>query len=406
MKKLTDEELDLVFKAAVEGNTLPYDATAWDAMAQKLDEPRPIPVWRRWMPLLLIGTSLFLTGVWVGRNSTDSSGKLATLERKAAESEGSLEIKEELSARDMSMNPQSKVETVSESSNRVEDVKSGIRLNSDYVSTNQNFNTHDHVPGDLLTLSEIEPEKRPQSEAQVAAVNQSELTDTLSIKKLALDTVTLAEVETDSVDIRKEQQNKPGGKKVYGLFIRFLASPDLSSIKFGPAQLGSNFGVMGEFAFSDRFSVSTGVLRSKKNYESFQKEAYGANAGHLTGSCSILDIPINVTYYFQSKNRFSVYASAGASSYLMLREDYVYIIKSGYGDKVYPSQAIRENNEWFKVLNLAVGMQYKIAPRWQAQIEPFIKAPLADLGERNVRLSSLGVFGGLRYQLNSTIKNP
>jgi hypothetical protein len=90
----------------------------------------------------------------------------------------------------------------------------------------------------------------------------------------------------------------------------------------------------------------------------------------------------------------------------MLREDYIYTIKSNSGDRVYPSQAIRENNEWFKVLNLAVGVQYKLAPRWQMQLEPFIKAPLADLGERNVRLSSIGVFGGLRYQLNSLVKTP
>jgi hypothetical protein len=82
MEKLTDKELDSVFKNAAESNVPAFDATAWEAIAKKLDAPRPVPVWRKWIPLLVLGTSVFLMGVWVGRN-TNNSDTLIPIESDA-----------------------------------------------------------------------------------------------------------------------------------------------------------------------------------------------------------------------------------------------------------------------------------------------------------------------------------
>ena len=65
MKKLTDQELDSVFKNAVEGYEPAFDPAAWDAMNAKLDQPRPA-LWKRWIPYALLGLVIFSTGVWVG----------------------------------------------------------------------------------------------------------------------------------------------------------------------------------------------------------------------------------------------------------------------------------------------------------------------------------------------------
>jgi hypothetical protein len=45
-------------------------------------------------------------------------------------------------------------------------------------------------------------------------------------------------------------------------------------------------------------------------------------------------------------------------------------------------------------------MQYQIAPRFQLQAEPFLKTPLKGVGEWDVKLSSMGVFLGLKYKIN------
>ena len=72
MGKLTDEELDSVFKNAAEGYEPPFDPAAWDGMVQKLDAPRPARVWRKWVLLVILGTAIFLAGVWLGKTRAES----------------------------------------------------------------------------------------------------------------------------------------------------------------------------------------------------------------------------------------------------------------------------------------------------------------------------------------------
>ncbi|MCW5912806.1 MAG: porin family protein [Cyclobacteriaceae bacterium] len=403
MKKLTDEELDSVFKAAAENNTPPYDPAAWEAMAKLLDAPEPVPFWKKFTSVLLIGSVVFIAGVWVGRTTNSKPqqpipetekvfGGIATvngndIEAVSVRQDGNLTGADETSGNRESI--------------KISDQKSGPSIFADRsgykpVSLHQTrSNASEETRKDIEELQVITLTGDPGKQS---AVLNADTTGFLE------DLIKPGNPREDSLEISREPQDKTG-RGHYGVFIRLLASPDLSSVRFGPAQLGSNFGVTGEFAFSERFSVSTGVILARKNYESYQEAAYGSSARHLVGSCNILDVPLNLTYYFPLGKRFSAYVTAGASSYLMLREDYVYTVSSSAGDRVYPYQAIRKNNEWFKVLNLAAGMQYQVAPRWQVLVEPFVKAPLADLGERNVRLSSMGAFAGARYQLNPKIKN-
>ncbi|MBN8575616.1 MAG: outer membrane beta-barrel protein [Cytophagales bacterium] len=401
MEKLTDEELDSAFKTAAEGNTPPYEATAWDAMMKKLDAPRPIPVWRKWSPIILVGVLVFFSGVWVGRSTEEKSSEVIPIENK-------LSIEGRVSDKQHPIADNNKVPGVVLTEDKIQTSSSDRSITRLKVSSGSiDLKEKQQEEVDLKSLIENEQQEILVQELPNLLENEhvNEFWVERQSENIKDDSLAITKTEVDSLNISKELHDKPGGRRVYGLFIRLLASPDLSSIKFGPTKLGSNIGVVGEFSFSDRISISTGVLRAKKNYESYQKEAYGSSARHLVGSCSILDVPVNLTYSFPSKSRFSIYTTVGASSYIMLREDYVYTIKSNTGDRVYPSQAIRKNNEWFKVLNVAVGLQYRIAPRWHIQLEPFIKAPLADLGERNVRLSSIGAFGALRYQL-AKIKTP
>jgi len=395
MGKLTDEELDSVFKNAAEGYEPPFDPAAWDGMVQKLDAPRPARVWRKWAPFLLLGTTIFLAGVWLGKTRAESSS-VELMETKIPMEkdmpEGAAEVVSKSDSNDLNVLPKAKNDAPK---------KSIAQVNSVSEARSPNLYPQEKQTKPNL-LGEAQPEEYSQVPASMETGEEVVLPDSLTKKEPVADSVALAKNTVDSLDRSREPAEKRSGRN-YGLYIRLLASPDLSSIDFGPSELGSNFGLVGEFAFSERLSVSTGVILSKKNYELFETGVYGPGSIHLVGACNILDVPLNVTYYFPSERRFSFYITAGASSYLMLREDYTYTVKSGYGDTVYPYQAIRKNNEWFKVLNVAVGVQYKVAPRWNIQIEPFIKAPLADLGERNVRLSSMGVFGGLRYQLKSKL---
>ena len=138
-----------------------------------------------------------------------------------------------------------------------------------------------------------------------------------------------------------------------------------------------------------------------KKYSSDQEVTYGKyTADRMVGACEILDIPLNVYYRFRPHLKTSFYAGIGFSSYIMLQEDYTYTVDYSSGSRDYSYYIEGKNNEWFKMLNLSVGMQYQIAPRFYLQAEPFLKAPLAGVGEWDVQLSSMGIFLGVKYKIN------
>ncbi len=175
-------------------------------------------------------------------------------------------------------------------------------------------------------------------------------------------------------------------KSPRSIFIRMLASPDLSSINYAAVNsVGSNYALLVDYQFNSRWSVSTGGIWSKKKYSSDNEITYGNyTADHLDGTCRILDIPINLSYRFRPHAKASFYASLGFSSYIMVSENYTYTVYTSYGDRVYTDAVDGKNNEWFKTLNLSLGIQYQLAPRLYLQAEPFLKAPLAGVGEGDV----------------------
>jgi hypothetical protein len=241
MEKLTDEELDSVFKNAAEGNAPPFDPAAWDAMAQKLNAPRPAPLWRRWAPILLLGTTIFFTGVWVGRTSTESDSPELTEKKIVVEANESTNHTEGLND-----NESSDLEVLPEIESDAHK-ESIVTINSVSESRSQNLIPQEK-PNEQKSLREIKQEEFTEVVGLIALGNEVQLKDSLSEKEV-IDSVALVKSEVDSIDISKEPNDKPSGRRVYGLFIRLLASPDLSAVKFGPTQWGSNFGLVGELYF-------------------------------------------------------------------------------------------------------------------------------------------------------------
>jgi hypothetical protein len=180
--------------------------------------------------------------------------------------------------------------------------------------------------------------------------------------------------------------------------IRATIAPDFSSEQFNSTdKMGYNYGVMVEYFLNRNFSVTTGALWSRKYYSAVDVEYNGYHADRAYGDCRMWDIPLNVNYYLTPSRQYSFFASAGFSSYLMNEENYDYEVDTNYGTRSYTSQVIKENNEWFKILNVSVGLQKQIGSRFAIQIEPFVKVPLAGVGEGNISLASFGGFFSVRY---------
>ena len=185
-------------------------------------------------------------------------------------------------------------------------------------------------------------------------------------------------------------------------------SPDFSTVGFGNfVSPGVRWNFMAEVGLSRRFMLNTGIIWVKNKYEARGEDYHapprywkkGIAADEANGECVMLDIPLNVRYNFLMKGRHHFFISGGASTYILLKEDYYFEyevedpeLPQYWGtDKVsvYP----------FKIVNLSVGYQYQLGRKGALQVEPFIKIPTAGVGWGEVDLQTLGVYFMYKYRL-------
>lgn len=187
-----------------------------------------------------------------------------------------------------------------------------------------------------------------------------------------------------------------------GFALKLTYSPDFSSIGyFKPDKPGSNFGLLGEYFIGKRWSISTGAIYSKKIYFNEEGDGYGYSSSptdRLDADCRVIDIPLNIHYYAQQADNHSLYLTAGASSYMMLRENYYYTKTGTSGPWSWSEEIKNENSHWFSILNLSIGYERRISQHIFLQLEPFLKAPMSGVGEGKVDLVSTGAFLNLKYQ--------
>jgi hypothetical protein len=116
----------------------------------------------------------------------------------------------------------------------------------------------------------------------------------------------------------------------------------------------------------------------------------------------VIDIPVNIRYALVVKQPYTIYVSAGLSSYLMLSEkyNYVYDVDDTYLRKSW--EVTNENKHYFKVYNLSVGYERKVGKRFTAGAEPFVKIPGAGVGFGKIHLWTAGLFFSANYKFGQS----
>lgn len=194
-----------------------------------------------------------------------------------------------------------------------------------------------------------------------------------------------------------------------GPFSRFSIgislAPDLSSNEiFRYNRLGRDLGIVIDYWITPRLSVSVGAFNTSKRYLVGGAE-YNPPAGFwgnitngelpakIDAKCQVLDIPVNLKYQLISRPNFNVAASAGVSSYIMLKEDYRYELDNGWQSEWGTRN---ENQHFFGVGNLQVHFERRFGKHFAFEVAPFFKVPLTSFGHGNIRFHSMGSFFTLR----------
>ena len=190
-------------------------------------------------------------------------------------------------------------------------------------------------------------------------------------------------------------------------YLSLIVAPDVSTVKFADVQSPlPNVGLTLEYRLTDRLHLSTGLLRSTKHYSAHREDydwgaysvrVYQRDFRDVRGSCTVLDLPLNLRYDALVRPQYRVFGSAGLSSYFMQREWYAYDYMENNVAKTWTRDAVNENQNLLSILNLSAGYERSFGPRWSFQAEPYFKLPLGGVGAGKVRLASAGVFFGLKY---------
>lgn len=195
----------------------------------------------------------------------------------------------------------------------------------------------------------------------------------------------------------------------YRFRLGLVGAPELSTVRTSRlSPPGPNVGVQLDYQLARRWRLSTAFLYSVKRYGAAGTDytvpytlPHGWVITDVDAVCRIIDVPLNLRYDLWQRPRSQIFVSAGLSSLFMKREQYTYDYGLVYGRPVapYSFELANGSRHLLKVLNLSVGYERRLGPRWSVQAEPFVKLPLAGVGYGAVRLRSAGVFFSLRYGL-------
>jgi opacity protein-like surface antigen len=213
-------------------------------------------------------------------------------------------------------------------------------------------------------------------------------------------------VKTPAGETVKKENDRKKDKIKQLLELGLMAGPDMSTVAFGPLyKTGYNFGLQIGYRFSNRWSVNTGIIYTKKFYQAdsqhfhYKNPSWNWNLDKVKGNCSMWEIPVNVRYDVSFNDKRRWFVSTGLSTYLMDKEYYTlhYISSSG---TPYPVPLYTDSNSsyLFSIWNLSVGMERSLGKRFSIQAEPYLKVPLKGLGTGSMRMDSYGILFTLKYK--------
>jgi len=239
----------------------------------------------------------------------------------------------------------------------------------------------------------------------LAAPTENKLPSDRAALSIAVNTKTETSPDSLSKNV-STPRTKTAFKK--GLEIGLVVAPDMSTVKFtNTDNIGFNYGIQLGYRVSQRFTINTGMLYTRKNYTSLGKDFQppkgswldNVNLDMVEGNCFMFDIPLNIRYDLNTSSNHRYFLSSGLSTYLMKKENYHYQYRypngnPGYRYRSYPSS----EHHLLSILNISAGFEKKLNKQFTLQAEPYLKIPLQGIGYGNIQLNSYGMYFSLKYK--------
>ena len=397
MKKLNKNPIDQYFRETLESPDLKYNKRDWKGLEARLPR-RSKKKAIAWL-LPVAAALLIFVSIWLVKNPLTESKHFSnsdtetTVNNKSINSAG---IDEQQMTSNHSDNSSSRL-SFSEKQSKSRSLENfGIVIGNSDVTASPFFTTAPTFEN---------------SDAHLTLAKPVNLVNTIKLENSALNTPEITDLNILPEIIKAENISKITSdfKNNSRLSLALSISPDVNSVsRFSNSNFGTSIGLGAAYNFTSRLSIKAGIGYSKKVYSAMPYEynapwaasSAGKYAKAIEADCRVLDIPMNFNYTFSNSPKRSFFASAGLSSYFMLKEKYTLIGSSrpGYPTKTDPSYSYKnDNRHLLSVINLSVGMSKPLSKEASIVIEPYAKIPYTGIGQGKVNLQSVGINFQLQY---------
>jgi hypothetical protein len=442
--KEKDEGLDDLFRKGLEDpvNEAAYREADWDAMEQMLDKPKRRPAIIYWLPI--IGSAAALVLIFLGWLllrpvvvKPQHEGQLAKTPHPVTGVTGStagtkVETKEATGisggpARQTAGSNSQKLQAPANYAKNM-DAEGHGRKNKSFFTLSagagrrnttgmQQNNAGNKQPEQTLATN---PEKKSDpanatTDQSIAANNTPNITtpqvqtnaaqaDTSGKKLLADNTKPL-----DVKQVKAAVKSRSGYRPQFAIGV--IASSDLNGVNssFQQSKIGGNFGLVLSMGLSKKWTISAGASYDIKPYLTgignyHTNYVFPTEPVSVSANCRMLEVPINVNYQVYAKHNNKISIGTGLSSYFMLREDYTFNYDEQYATGPAGFSVINKNRNILSIVNLDATYQHQVNSRVGIIIQPYLKIPLSNVGESQVRLQTSGVAAGVSWNINSLTK--
>lgn len=221
--------------------------------------------------------------------------------------------------------------------------------------------------------------------------------------------------------------------------VGLVGAPEYNMISIAEKnQITANIGLHTEIELTPVIRLATGASYTSQNYkvktfigsepEEFSFDSRGLITLKETTvvTSRLIDIPIEIKYFFKRGGQVNYFVEVGVSSYIFLsqRFDYEAIkvdaqnIPADYAGN--PSEWLNSNHQaevfvlserqdtpqnhrvsLFGTSNIGIGMETNLSKKILLQLNPYYKIPLKGIGAENTQIASVGFRTLLLYNLNN-----
>jgi hypothetical protein len=225
-------------------------------------------------------------------------------------------------------------------------------------------------------------------------------TDNLVASKSSVETIhsnQLPLIDSIARSTSTSNPRKPRAK----IYIGLATGPEFNQVKNqGLQKTGFDAGFIAGYQHNRKLSVETGLFLSKKYYFSdgkyFNMDMPGMKVVSLEGSCTVLEIPLKLKYGIVTRNKMTLFSSAGISSYMMINEKNNYLLRQLNGTQQSMIASYDERCRYFAAtVDLSIGCQHTLGKSTNLRIEPYLQLPLKGIGVGTIPVKSAGMHIGV-----------